>query len=175
MSPRPVPDADLHDGEVEQFVRTFQADVWRYLRNLGASPDAADDLTQDTFLIALKQPELDWSDATAIRVWLRRTARHRWLDRLRTRRRRREVDWADQVDLLWDDAEVDSDRWVSALEHCLDGLEGRAAEAVALRYREQRSRADIAARFGLRENGLKTLLQRVRRGLRDCVERRLQA
>lgn len=166
------PSAQREADAVEVFVRRHQAVVWRYLRLLGCTPDTADDLTQDTFLISLRKGVAREEHAHA-RAWLRRVARNLWVDRNRRFRRRREVEWADQVDLVWTADESEAEARLGALQLCLDGLDNRSAEVVRLRYRENRSRAEIARELGMRENGVKTLIQRVRRGLRECVERRL--
>jgi hypothetical protein len=42
-------------------------------------------------------------------------------------------------------------------------------------YRDGEDRRTIALALGMKENGVKTLLQRVRAVLRACVERRLGA
>jgi|GEM_PF-4449527 len=38
----------------EQFIKQYQREVWLFARLLGASPDLADDLTQEVFIAALK-------------------------------------------------------------------------------------------------------------------------
>ncbi len=166
--PKPVIDTD----PVEAFVQQHQTAVWRYLRLLGCEAHLADDLTQDSFLIALRKDVMREEPDAAI-AWLRRVARHLWIDRQRSLRRRREVAWADQVDLIWSDSESERETRLEALRICLDGLDGRSARVVHLRYSEKRSRAEIASELGLRENGLKTMIQRLRSGLRDCVEGRM--
>ena len=45
---------DEHD--VIRLVQQHQAEVWRYLRFLGATAELADDLTQETFLQLLRAP-----------------------------------------------------------------------------------------------------------------------
>ena len=43
-----------------------------------------------------------------------------------------------------------------------------------MRYDEDRSREEIAARLDLTADGVKTLLRRARASLRDCVERKIK-
>jgi len=43
-----------------------------------------------------------------------------------------------------------------------------------LRYARRAGRTAIAERIGLKETGVKTLLQRIRARLRACVERRIR-
>lgn len=145
--------------------------VWRYLRMLGASADEADDLAQDTLLVALQgglpaEPE-------RARAFLRGIARNLWL---RTRRwwfRRREREVAMAVEQLWltTAAADDGDELVARLHDCLDGLQGRARQALERHYRDGLPWPQVAAELGMKPNGTKTLVQRARQLLRQCLER----
>ncbi|HLQ37550.1 MAG TPA: hypothetical protein VK348_07100, partial [Planctomycetota bacterium] len=63
----------------------------------------------------------------------------------------------------------------AALRACVERLDGRARRAVELSYGigadDPSSRARVAVELGMKENGVKTLLQRVRQTLRECVQR----
>lgn len=73
---------------MERFVRSSQGDVWRFCAHL-VDHQAADDLTQDTFLRALKSLPRFRGDSSA-RTWLLTIARRTCADHLRgTQRRRR--------------------------------------------------------------------------------------
>jgi RNA polymerase sigma-70 factor (ECF subfamily) len=70
------------------FVRATQADVWRLAATL-VGPDAADDLTQETYLRALRALP-GYEGRAAVRTWLLAIARRACADHLRgTVRRRR--------------------------------------------------------------------------------------
>jgi len=146
--------------------------VWRYLRSLGAPADLAEDLLQDTFLVALRRLTHDDGDA-AVATFLRQTARHLYLRRRRDQGRREEllVELADQ---LWQrDCQADGgERWLALLAACVATLEGRPRQAVQRIYGDGAPRQLVARELGMKENGLKTLLQRVRALLRECIERR---
>src|SRR5262245_32697937 len=149
--------------------------VWRYLRMLGATPETADDLTQESFVVALQRGVLGL-DAPALATFLRRTARFLFLRHLRDREEPDEL--ADAVDELWqhDCAADDGDGLLAALRTCVETLTSRAREAVARSYGlgtdEPKRRDEIARELGMQPNGVKTLLQRVRQQLRACIERR---
>jgi RNA polymerase sigma-70 factor (ECF subfamily) len=66
---------------VTAFVRATQADVWRYVAYL-ADRDCADDLTQETFLRALRGLRTFRGDVPA-RVWLLSIARRAVVDQFR--------------------------------------------------------------------------------------------
>lgn len=79
-------------------VRAHLHALWRYLRMQGAKPDQADDLAQESFVIAAQKGAIDLEPA-ATATFLRRTARFLWL---RDRRGDREATLlADAVDALW--------------------------------------------------------------------------
>lgn len=155
---------------IEALIRRHQVGIWRYLRSLGAEAAAADDLLQETFLVAWRRGIED-QGPEATGAFLRRTAQHLYLRRSRDRGRR-EALIAELADRSWhnDCAADDGSAWLDALEACLDGLQPRARDAVRRWYGGDRSR--VAADLGLGQNGLKTLLQRSRAALRDCIEGR---
>jgi RNA polymerase sigma-70 factor, ECF subfamily len=161
--------ANLDRADLESVVRQHQAGVWRYLRLLGCTPDAADDLTQETFLVVLRRgferrgERETWS-------FLRQTARHIHLRQVRDKDRRTRELRADLVDGVWMEMADDAgDAWIEALRICVERLEGRPQEVVRLFYREGYSRANVARYLAMKETGVKTLLQRTRAVLRDCI------
>lgn len=159
----------------ETAIRAHLHAVWRYLRCHGASPQEADDLAQEAFVVALQKGALDLEPA-ATATFLRRTARFLFL---RLRRGGRDAErLADAVDALWerDCGRDDGDGLLDALRHCLDQLTGRARRAVELGYglgaAGRAGRDDIGRELGMQPNGVKTLMQRTRQQLRACIERR---
>ena len=60
---------------IADLVRQQQAGLRSHLRWLGASNDVADDLVQDTFVVALTQPPVE-RDPASTAAWLRTVARH---------------------------------------------------------------------------------------------------
>ena len=67
----------------------------------------------------------------------------------------------------------DSGEFVEALSRCYEAVAGRAREALDRFYREGESREQIALRFEMSADGVKTLLRRTRASLKECIERRL--
>lgn len=174
MLPAPTSSARMSHGiDLEALIRRHQLGVWRYLRSLGAAPDVAEDVLQDTFLVACRKLVDDRGDAAAA-SFLRQTARQ-LLWRRRRDQGRRERRLLELADRQWqqDCGDDDGERWLLALRHCLQRLDGRPQLAVRMFYGEGRSRSDVAAALGMKETGLKTLLQRLRASLRQCIEQRL--
>ncbi|WP_030861475.1 sigma-70 family RNA polymerase sigma factor [Streptomyces sp. NRRL S-37] len=70
------------DGDVdaaERFVRSLHRDVWRFVAHLSRDPQAADDLTQETFLRALGALRR-FQGRSSARTWLLTIARRAVVD-----------------------------------------------------------------------------------------------
>ncbi|MBK8095508.1 MAG: sigma-70 family RNA polymerase sigma factor [Planctomycetes bacterium] len=163
----PMPDPRV---AFEDLIRRHQTAVWRYLRALGARPDAAEELLQETFVVAWQKGVED-RGVLATGTFLRRIARNLLLRQRRAQGRRDELlielaDSAWQRDCVADDGEA----WLLSLQHCRDQLPERARAAIDGWYGGA-NRDGVAATLGLHPDGLKTLLQRARALLRACIER----
>ncbi|HEX3811895.1 MAG TPA: sigma-70 family RNA polymerase sigma factor [Mycobacteriales bacterium] len=78
------------DAALTSFVQQTRPAVWRFVAHL-VDPRAADDLTQDTFLRAVRALPGYRGDASA-RTWLLAIARRACMDELRVRTRQRRRD-----------------------------------------------------------------------------------
>jgi RNA polymerase sigma-70 factor (ECF subfamily) len=162
--------------DVTQLVRQHQADVWRYLRYLGAAPTEAEDLTQETFLEVLRKPFQQRSSAETA-AYLRTVARNRLLMQRRSQSRKPATIDVDQLDDVWvatTGSTGSLDPYLEALRHCLEtSLDERQKSAIAMRYQDGDSRQEMASALQLSADGVKTLLRRARQALRDCIQGRL--
>ncbi|MGY1807774.1 sigma-70 family RNA polymerase sigma factor [Blastococcus sp. SYSU D00669] len=94
--------ADAADGDpvaAAALVRATQSDVWRLCAALG-DPQAADDLTQETYLRAFGALHR-FEGRSSLRTWLLAIARRVCADAVRSRRRRR-------LTLVREDAELEA-------------------------------------------------------------------
>jgi RNA polymerase sigma-70 factor, ECF subfamily len=140
------------------FVRASQADVWRLCAHLG-DRDRADDLTQETYLRALRALPSFRADASA-RTWLLAIARRVVADALRSSQRRRRLEGvlrpkadepgpAERVALRDAVDHLDADRRAAFVLTQLLGLSyAEAAEVCGcpvgtIRSRLARARADL--------------------------------
>ena len=144
--------------------------MWRYLRFLGCPADLADDFAQETLLAALRT----FAAAEAPAGWLCTTARNRLRMHLRTAGR--EVPDLDTLHAQWVEvAEPDGgEARLRALRHCLQQLPERSRRALELRYGDGAERPAIGRELGLGDEGVKSLLVRLRAALAVCVQQRLQ-
>jgi RNA polymerase sigma-70 factor (ECF subfamily) len=159
----------------EELIGTFQAGVWRYLRALGCEPAEADDLTQDTFVSVLKKP-FDQFNPAATAGYLRRVAYNRFISVRRREKRIVLTEQIQEVDQSWTKLASDDhgELLLDTLQLCLDSLTKRARWALEMRFRDQLSRAEIAAALEISADGAKNLMQRAKQLLRECVEGKLK-
>lgn len=155
-------------------VRAHQNEIWRYLRYLGCPGADAEDLTQDTFLAVLRRPFADRGPISTA-AYLRRVARNLFLKARERTARRPEPANLDGAEEVWRRFCVRDGgaRYVEALRECLGELPGRSHQAIERRYGQGQSRGHIATELGMSVDGVKSLLRRVRKILRECVERRV--
>lgn len=151
-------------------VARHRAAIGRYLRVLGARADELDDLLQETFLVLLDRPFVVAGDGQT-RAFLRTTARQLFL-----RRHRNLLPQVEAADAVWDRrcADDGGDAHLDALQHCLQTLPARSRALVLECYEPDGVRGDVAQRFGMSVEGVKTALRRLRAALRACIERRTQ-
>ena len=163
----------VRDGCAESVrVGAHRRNLVRFLGALGGSTDDAEDLAQEALVRWLRSataPRAD--DDHGVRRWLFTVARRLFVDRYHRGRREMEV-WSEQVEqhLL---ARWQGDRgdvWVDAAQRCVGQLPARTRRIVERFYRDGWSREAIAREFGMKENGVKTALQRARAALRQCIE-----
>lgn len=168
-----VESVNLAQVDLAALVAEHQADIWRYLRYLGAESADADDLTQETFL-AFHRATFAERSPVETAAYLRTVARNQLL--MFRRFQGREIDtveleaaeqvWAETVE------RASMSGILETLADCLKAVDGRAREAINLFYREGLSRKAMAAAMEIKPEGVKTLLRRTRDVLRDCIERK---
>jgi RNA polymerase sigma-70 factor (ECF subfamily) len=166
---------------LETLVLTHQAQIYRYVRYLGAPRDAAEDLVQETFLAALRSKvPADVEEDVRQAAWLRGIARNMFLRFCRRRRRGPttiDSSFLEQAEASWESGLLRGSNgfdYVEALRRCLDMLADRQRKILNMRYAERRSRSEMARLANMTENGIKSLLRRIRARLAECVERGLQ-
>jgi len=170
----PIPPNDVLSAE--GLIRRHQLGIWRYLRMLGCDESLADDLTQETLVKVICQETFSqWSD-TATAAYLRRTARNLLITQHRKGGRTKTIFTADPLDEVWDrwaGRDLGGDEGIDCLRLCLQSLTDRARMALQMRFAEDASRAEIAAKLKITEHGARNLMQRAKQQLRDCVQSKL--
>jgi RNA polymerase sigma-70 factor (ECF subfamily) len=162
-------------------VRAHQAGLYRYVRYLGADNATAEDLVQETFLAAYRSATAPKaSDERGTAAWLRGVARKLFLRHCRRRRTspvRADSRLVEHAEATWTGqflGDGDGFGYVEALRQCLEALSAEQRRALDLRYAERKSRAEMARLLAMSEDGVKSLLRRIRGRLAGCVRRRLK-
>jgi RNA polymerase sigma-70 factor, ECF subfamily len=157
--------------DAHALIQAHQAEIWRYLRYLGCEAAEAEDLTQETFLAALSGTAVEL-DGPRRSAYLRTVARNLFLKSKRRAVVSLDLDAAERVWTAFarEDGGASS---LDALRSCVEALDGRAKKALELRYAARSSNAAMAASLDLAQEGVKTLLRRLKERLKDCVERKL--
>ena len=157
----------------ETLIADHQSGIWRYLRALGCQPDLADDLTQETFLGAMRRP-FQYLGKAAAGSYLRRSAYFLYMSHIRRQNPSQSALTAIEV------TEATWNRWIrqqnnqveilDVLKDCLASLPERSRTALITRYRDNCSREEIANALSITEHGAKNLMQRAKKKLRDSIE-----
>ena len=156
---------DLHLPQVRTFL-ALKAPV----------PQLVDELAHDTFVFAYRHLE-EFRPGTSFRAWVRAIA---WnLLRAEVQRFAREQQNLDRL-AAWhleaalnetDTAEPPAE--AEHLQHCVDELPESLRELIGLKYGEESSTEEIAARLKRSLVWVRVSLFRVRAQLRDCIEAKL--
>lgn len=160
-----------------QLVRRHYRQVHNYLaRSLHAS-DVVDDLAQEVFLRAFRDLQTYRGKAPWI-SWLMGIARHQLLQHLRgeARRRKRAIESflaAERLNTVEQTPPEQVADEVQALNDCLKHLPPGGQKLVKQHYLLNHSLAAIADEQGKKPGTIRMALLRIRRGLRNCIEKRL--
>lgn len=162
-------------GERDAFdalISRWHEPIWRYLRRLTNSDDAAADLAQDTWLKALRGIA-SLREPASLRAWLFGIARRVAMDRLR-----RQYTRAEDPDVMLDDipapeADTDLESDLAALESGMDSLPMREREILALFYLRELTIEQIATLIDVPAGTVKSRLFRARQLLRGHLRDQL--
>ena len=146
-----------------------------YLLAATGNPHEAEDLLQEVS-VALWEGFERFDPKRSFTAWALGIARHKVID-WRGRQGRREAVLALEVldglgRTALDESEMLAERR-TVLHRCIEGLPAHLREMVALRYRDGLPLEELAAQFGRNLGAIQMALVRIRRALRDCVDRKL--
>lgn len=164
---------------LESLVETHQADIYRYLKYLGASPGVAEDIVQETFIAAYQSNNpAPINDCRQVGAWLRAISRNqffKYCSRLKASPVVMNSALLEQAESHWSasiGANQHSD-YFDALEGCMAKLDLRGRDLIDMRYNRKMTREDMATAAGLTPDGVKSALRKLRSMLADCIKRRV--
>ena len=172
--PAPPGDGPRYESFLRHFARD-QSHVQAFIRSLVHDRTAADDVFQSTSL-ALWRAFDRFREGEEFAAWALGVARNEVLHFWRTSRRDRLVFSEAVLSALADaalDLAAEGDPRQEALQSCLEGLPERQRQLVEMFYERQMSAGEIAASWNRTVHAVYKALKLLRRGLLDCVERRL--
>ncbi len=175
MSPEHPSDSE------ERFIQLFaknERHLRAVVRSMGLDWTAVDDVVQTVSLVMWRKwqefdPESDFMS------WARVIARFEVLKFRRTMARDRHVFREDLMELLADaaeelDGEVGPERYRLALNECLETLPGKSRSLIGAAYEGDRTIRELATDLGKSATALYKTLDRIRKSLQSCIERRLE-
>jgi len=154
----------------DELIERWGEPIWRYVRRLTGSNDAADDVAQNVWLRVLRGIH-KLRDGSRLRAWLFGIARRTLMDRLREQYAAPDVRAIDDVDLPAVDTTEDMETDLTAVERELARLPVVEREVLTLFYLRELSLDEVADVLGVPVGTVKSRLFRARRILRREVER----
>ena len=161
-----------------QLVKANQSGIRNYIGSLGVAPPSIDDIAQEAFLVAFKRFSTYNKDAS-FASWVCSIARNLlWNDRRKTRRRYQLLNeqvteyllQQDPATLLADEEVQSLQR--AALRECLKEVSEENRNLLIAHYHDDMNSQQMAEKFGMRADSIRHRLMRVRRTLRQCIEKK---
>jgi RNA polymerase sigma-70 factor (ECF subfamily) len=153
----------------EEIYAAHHRDVLRYAALMLRDPDEAADVAAEAFVRAFAAWSANRGPAGRALPWLLLITRRVVVDRWR---RRRLISWLPILDgssIAAPDRTAESDFWLW-LDRLAEALPQRQREVIFLRYRRDLTDDEIGEIMGLSASGVRSLLARAIRGLRDHPE-----
>jgi RNA polymerase sigma-70 factor (ECF subfamily) len=179
-----TPDADrivreVLGGQVEAYgslVDLHQADVWKIAAAALRDRESTADLVQQIFVEAYFSLDR-YRRGSDFRAWIRGIARNQVREHLRKSGRQARLLETYRGHLEERTREPAADELDPALDaahrKCREQLPEPSSKLLSLRYEQDLTHHDIAARLGRSMEAVKQLLYRVHIMLRDCIQKRM--
>jgi RNA polymerase sigma factor (sigma-70 family) len=159
---------DIHD-----LVVATQSRLRSYIAALGVAPCDVDDIAQEVYVAYARGSTLPPVDVEDMR-WLKGIARNHAMNHFRRRARQRRglerlADILEAAPTWLPDHGIEEQ--AGALDRCLDQLTDEQRDLVRRYYGHDEEAGALAAAFSRSADGIRRLMMKLRRGLRDCAER----
>jgi RNA polymerase sigma-70 factor (ECF subfamily) len=164
--------------QTEYFVQEIaehQNRIYGYIFSMLGDHTATSDVVQETNLVLWRKKDR-FKTGAAFLPWAFAIARLQVLAYVRDRKRSRQVLDAELIELISDETQQQAtqiDGVRLALRSCLSELSSRNRDLIQTRYFQSTPVADVALKFDRGVSDIKVTLMRLRRKLRECVERHL--
>ena len=152
-----------------------QQRLYGYIYRRVANRDQAMEVLQQTNLVLCRKAD-DFEPGTNFNAWAATVAHYQILSYSKTLARDRLV-FTDEVLAAIDESEPGNEMREAILKHlryCLKKMSNDNQSLIKLRYERELSMEQLANEIGKKVGAVRVKLHRLRRGLRDCVETRVQ-
>lgn len=149
--------------------------VAAYFRSSLRDFHRAEDLLQETAAVVAEKFTA-YDSSRPFTTWVLGIARNKLLHHLRTHSNDKHV-FDDQtigkIATAYSELEAEFGVMQAALEGCIERVQGRSRKLLEMRYVRELTPGKIAMLTGMNANAVGVMLHRVRRSLRDCIEKQL--
>jgi RNA polymerase sigma-70 factor (ECF subfamily) len=162
--------------DFDTWYREYQSSVFRYVRFRVATREAAEDVTSDVFMKALRSFHRYDANRASPKTWLLRMARNAVTDHLRALKRRGSLHVSlDRIPDLVADVPSQEERVIKQerIQRLLNGsqtLRKADQEILSLRYGTGLDNDEIAEHLEISNNAVAVRLHRALKRLKDAVE-----
>lgn len=151
---------------LERLYREVGPDIWAYLRYRMRDSGLADELLQETFLIAMRDlTALEAADSQ--RAWLLGIARNLFREQMRKQMRRRTVELPEDVVTT---TATEEDHRLDLIRSAIVELPEQQREVLELRIKDDLRYAEIAEMLDIPIGTVRSRLHHALRQLRSCVQ-----
>ncbi len=159
-----------------QYLTAAQNRLYGYIFSLLGDHHRANDVLQETNLVLWRKAS-EFRPGSDFIPWSFAIARFQVMAHLRDRGRDRFLLDPEVAELIDADVVEEAGHFAetqAALRACLSKLPERSRSLIDLRYFSRQSIRELAEGAKKSEEAIKVALLRIRRGLRDCLQRQLQ-
>lgn len=168
----------LSEAEFVLLITQHQAGIYAYILTIHPNRVAAQDILQETNLVMCRKIS-EFEPGTHFKAWAFRVAYWQTMAHLKRGSRAGTVALEpDVLELVAQEAEEQLDDFEDrhlALRSCLQKLPPGDASILQAHYQAGKSLAEISGSLGRSREALKQVLLRIRRVLKACIERQLDA
>ena len=172
--------------QLKSWVDQYTDDLYSWANFKTSSSVFAEDLVQDTFLVAAEKME-SFKGGSSPKTWLFSILNHKIIDYYRKKINQptsdddkahssffdNEGSWIkDSRPQLWDGDShlLDNDQFQSVLNRCLEALPEKWSLCVKLKYLSEENTEDICQELGIATTNLWQIIHRAKVQLRSCID-----
>ncbi|OIP84940.1 MAG: hypothetical protein AUK44_01035 [Porphyromonadaceae bacterium CG2_30_38_12] len=177
----------MSNKNITHWVNEFTSELYNWAYFKTSSVHIAEDLVQDTFLVAAERIHSFQGDSSP-KTWLFSILNHKIIDFYRKKAKSPIVLGNDTISTFFDDNEgwhdekapkewheeesnlLDDEEFNDTLKKCLDALPDKWSACVKLKYLTEQSGEDICQELGISTTNFWQIVHRAKLQLRNCIE-----